>query len=86
MGIESLGLGDQIRAGACVTAHSTFRLSPETKALIRSLAKFFDMSMTDTVTKLAREEGERRGLLPSVAATGRGSRAEANPHKEGGSK
>jgi hypothetical protein len=46
-----------------VTAHSTFRLSPETKDLLRSLALFFDLSLTDTMTRLIREEAERRGLL-----------------------
>lgn len=47
------------------TRHTTFRLSPETKDLLRSLAQFFDLSLTDTVTRLTREEAERRGLLPT---------------------
>lgn len=63
-----------------MTAHSTFRLSPETKELIRSLAKFYDLSMTDTVTKLAREDAEKRGFLPTSVADESSiySRAEAN--------
>lgn len=57
-----MGVGDQIRAGAGVTAHSTFRLSPETKELLRSLALFYDLSLTDTLTRLIRDEVDRRHL------------------------
>lgn len=46
-----------------MTAHSTFRLSPETKELLRSLALFYDLSLTDALTRLIREEAERRGIL-----------------------
>jgi len=63
-----------------VIAHSTFRLSPETKDLLRSLAQFFDLSLTDTVTRLTREEAERRGFLPANTPPDPGSvysRAEA---------
>lgn len=44
-------------------AHQTFRLSNETKDLLRSLASLFDATLTATVTRLVREEAERRGFL-----------------------
>lgn len=52
-------------------AHSTFRLSAETKALLRILASADDATLTAEVTRLIRDEANRRMIghtwnLPQV--------------------
>lgn len=42
--------------------HSTFRLSDETKDLLRRLAKGRDANLSATVTALIREEAARVGV------------------------